>query len=66
MKRATRLKELTDVLVAITEKKTTYKIELFWDGRQYHWHIKLPGISAEDFRKVTGPGNDETTLGVTK
>lgn len=65
MKRSSNLKELVDVLMAITEQKSAYKIEVYWDGRGFHWHIKVPSISAEDFRKVTRRENSGTIPGVT-
>ena len=66
MKETTNLSEFVDVLIAVSEKKTAYRMELFWDGHMFHWSIKVPGINAEDFRTVTGPRNKETNRGVTK
>ena len=58
------LKDLTDLLFSIARQKCAYKIEVLYDGHAFHWHIKLPNISAEDFRRVTRPDRKETNPGV--
>jgi hypothetical protein len=51
----TVLKELVDLLISIASQKKPVKVEVNYDGKKFHWVVKLSNVSAVEFSRLEGP-----------
>ena len=46
------LKELVDLFIAIASQKNPVKVEVNYDGRKFHWVVKVSNVSARSLSRL--------------
>lgn len=50
------LKDLVDLFIAIASQKSPVKVEVNYDGKRFHWIVKVSNVTAVDFARFVNVG----------
>jgi len=53
------LKELIDLLVRIAQQKRPVGIEVNYDGRTFHWKVKMSNLTADELSLIADQSTQE-------